>query len=105
MTANLQLARLLPSLDVVKPSRLQSPWYLTLGGTMGGTQWHDNLLISSLDPLRKMGKRSLAVALGNIAKVITGGHKNFDLHTQVVYYAEDEAEGSNGRPWLVANLA
>lgn len=43
-----------------------------------GYNEHDHLLVSSLGPLRKMGKRSLAVALGNIVKVITVGHENFD---------------------------
>lgn len=43
-----------------------------------GYNEHDHLLISSLGPLQKMGKRSLAVALGNIIKIITVGHEHFD---------------------------
>ncbi|CZR59367.1 related to SREBP cleavage activating protein [Phialocephala subalpina] len=43
-----------------------------------GYNEHDHLLISSLGPLQKMGKRSLAVALGNIVKIISVGHDNFD---------------------------
>ncbi|KAE8441072.1 hypothetical protein EG329_005901 [Mollisiaceae sp. DMI_Dod_QoI] len=43
-----------------------------------GYNEHDHLLLSTLGPLQKMGKRSLAVVLGNIVKVITVGHENFD---------------------------
>ncbi|KUJ19726.1 uncharacterized protein LY89DRAFT_579832 [Mollisia scopiformis] len=43
-----------------------------------GSKDRDHLLVSSLGPLQKMGKSSLAVALGNIVKIITVGHENFD---------------------------
>jgi hypothetical protein len=43
-----------------------------------GYNERDHLLISELGPMKKVGKRSLAVVLGNIVKVITVGHENFD---------------------------
>ncbi len=38
----------------------------------------DNLLINSLGPLQRMGRRSVAVGLGNVVKVITIGREKFD---------------------------
>jgi len=43
-----------------------------------GYNERDHLLISDLGPLKKMGKHSLAVALGNIVKIITVGHEVFN---------------------------
>jgi hypothetical protein len=37
-----------------------------------------NLLVYNLGPLQKIGTRSIAVALGNVIKVITIGHEKFD---------------------------
>lgn len=38
----------------------------------------DHLLVTSLGPIEKVGKRSLAVGLGNVIKVITVGNDRFD---------------------------
>lgn len=43
-----------------------------------GPNEQDNLLISSLGPMTKVGKRSIAVGLGNVVKVITVGIEKFD---------------------------
>ena len=39
---------------------------------------HDHLLVAGLGPLEKIGKRSLAVSLGNVIKIITVGNERFD---------------------------
>jgi hypothetical protein len=39
---------------------------------------HDHLLVGGLGPLEKIGKRSLAVGLGNVVKIITVGKEKFD---------------------------
>lgn len=39
---------------------------------------HDHLLVGGLGPLEKVGKRSLAVGLGNVIKTITVGKEKFD---------------------------
>ncbi|PBP15893.1 sterol regulatory element-binding protein cleavage-activating protein [Diplocarpon rosae] len=38
----------------------------------------DNLLVSGLGPMCKMGRRTLVVGLGNVVKVISVGHEMFD---------------------------
>ena len=37
-----------------------------------------NLLVAGLGPMTKVGKRSIAVGLGNVIKIITVGHERFD---------------------------
>jgi hypothetical protein len=39
---------------------------------------HEHLLVSGLGPLQKVGKRSIAVGLGNVIKIITVGNERFD---------------------------
>jgi hypothetical protein len=39
---------------------------------------HDHLLVGSLGPIVKIGKRSIAVGLGNVVKVIMIGSERFD---------------------------
>jgi hypothetical protein len=46
-----------------------------------GYNERDNLLVNALGPLQVMGKRSLAVGLGNVIKIITAGKEKFDGDT------------------------
>lgn len=50
----------------------------------------EHLLITTLGPLAKVGKRSIAVALGNVVKIITIGNERFD-GTDNNYGMDDEA--------------
>ncbi len=43
-----------------------------------GPSERDNLLVNGLGPIQKMGKRSIAVGLGNVVKVISVGTEKFD---------------------------
>jgi hypothetical protein len=60
-------------------------WYLSVRGEQTTTplsqhssMGNDHLLVSVLGPIEKVGKRSLAVALGNVAKIISVGNERFD---------------------------
>lgn len=43
-----------------------------------GAMGHDHLLVGGLGPVEKVGKRSLAVGLGNVVKIIMVGNERFD---------------------------
>lgn len=58
-------------------------WSLSTRGERFEAQLFDpaergRLLITTLGPIQKMGKRSIAVAIGNVVKVITVGNEKFD---------------------------
>jgi hypothetical protein len=59
-------------------------WTLSLRGdksTMklsGDSETASELLVSSLGPIENTGKRSLAVALGNVVKIVTVGDERYD---------------------------
>ncbi|KAL3427900.1 srebp cleavage activating protein [Phlyctema vagabunda] len=53
-------------------------------------RFQQHLLINSLGPLTKVGKRSIAVGLGNVVKIITIGNERFD-GTDNDYGMDDEA--------------
>lgn len=42
------------------------------------TSMYDNLLVSELGPMVRLGTASVAVGLGNVIKVISVGHEHFD---------------------------
>ncbi|KAM7217825.1 Sterol-sensing domain of SREBP cleavage-activation domain containing protein [Rhypophila decipiens] len=43
-----------------------------------GSPHHENLMISELGPLVKLGTSSVAVGFGNLVKIISVGHEHFD---------------------------
>lgn len=43
-----------------------------------GQRGSEHLLVSELGPMERVGKRTIAVALGNVVKVVTVGHDRFD---------------------------
>jgi len=52
---------------------------MPLCGTEDGVNENDShLLVTSLGPITKIGRKSIGVVLGNVIKVITVGHERFD---------------------------
>jgi WD40 repeat protein len=62
-------------------------WSLSLRGERSSITLssgdNSELLVSKLGPIEKLGKRSLAVALGNVVKVVQVGSERFDLENDV----------------------
>lgn len=82
-----------PVLDInrkVDDSDLWEVWSLSMHGEQSTVALNPNLrgksqlLIGSLGPVERVGKRRLAVGLGNVVKIITVGNERFDADDSAI---------------------